>query len=333
MQIKFLKAGSGDSILVQHNGKNILIDGGNDPRYLIQEVDKIYINKEVIDLIIITHHDDDHIKGIIELLKLVLNNTYPDSPNFIKQVIFNSTLGIERTSDANDSNLSYKQAYEVENLLNKLNVKSEVFTKESLPINFDDLILRFHSPIQADLAKYVEKDPYYLTSDFRCDWEPSMQILDKYIDDSSQDKSLSNTTSIVVTIECEGKKILLTGDITPLRLENIIQEMVELNGSSPINFDYVKLPHHGSYKSLNKNILQNISCLNYIIQTNSSKYYLPNKRALLKVLKYSNRKKGDKIRFFFNYPQPISNLKISAAEKNFYSFELIENNHSYGIFI
>ncbi|WP_294229699.1 MBL fold metallo-hydrolase [uncultured Chryseobacterium sp.] len=110
MEIKFLKAGSGDSILIQEGGHNILIDGGNDCKYLLQQVEKIYIKREKIDLLIVTHHDDDHIKGIIDLLSLEKYHQ-----NFILKVIFNSPrkyLGI--LPKAYDSRLlSYKQAYEL----------------------------------------------------------------------------------------------------------------------------------------------------------------------------------------------------------------------------
>ena len=63
MDIKFLKAGQGDSILISHNSHNILIDGGNDSYFLLKEIDAIKERKEVLDFVIITHHDDDHIKG------------------------------------------------------------------------------------------------------------------------------------------------------------------------------------------------------------------------------------------------------------------------------
>lgn len=42
MKIKFLKAGTGDSILIHHKIYNILIDGGNDSSYLLNEIEKIH---------------------------------------------------------------------------------------------------------------------------------------------------------------------------------------------------------------------------------------------------------------------------------------------------
>ena len=83
MIINILQAKYGDAILIKfdENGKarNILIDSvpkeiykGRDRRtnkeingVLKNELDLIFSNGEIIDLLIITHVDDDHIGGII----------------------------------------------------------------------------------------------------------------------------------------------------------------------------------------------------------------------------------------------------------------------------
>lgn len=335
MDIKFLKAGSGDSVLIHHDIYNILVDGGNDSKILLEELDKIYKNNQVLDLLIITHHDDDHISGIIDLLKALFENKFGVDHKFIKKVIFNSpNLVHGEISPKDETNeLSYPQAYEVENYLSKLNIDWKIHTNESEPIVFSDLKLVFLAPFKEDIEKYAFNKPSYLASDFRCDWETSLHVLDKYIDDKSQDVSIANQSSVVISVEYQEKKILLTGDITPCVLERIVNDLYKSNNNEPLHYDYIKLPHHGSYRSLNENILRKFKCMNYIISTNSRKHYLPNKRALLKVVKYSNREKNDKINFFFNYKEALTNLKISDKEKRDYSFTVNSNNEDYGISI
>ena len=78
MKIEFLKAGTGDCILINHNSKNILIDGGNESTYLISKYNEIKSRNEIIDFLIVTHHDDDHIKGILDLFKEI--ETILESP-------------------------------------------------------------------------------------------------------------------------------------------------------------------------------------------------------------------------------------------------------------
>ncbi len=53
MEIKFLKAGKGDSILVSSKGEHMLVDGGDDTTYLFRELDQIHANKECINYLII----------------------------------------------------------------------------------------------------------------------------------------------------------------------------------------------------------------------------------------------------------------------------------------
>lgn len=335
MKIKFLKAGTGDSILIQHNNKNILIDGGNDSSYLMKEFTTIHNNEEYLDLLIITHHDDDHIKGVIDILKEVENGYFGQSKDFIKKVYFNSPrLILNKIVEKEDQLLSYVQAYEVENILIRLKIDCQyIITNNSNSLEFDDMSLSFLSPIESDLEKYSTNPKVLLSCQTKGDWESPMSLLDRYIDDKSQDNSLSNRSSIVILLQHAGKKILLTGDTTPDRLTKIIDELYIKNENSPIPFDYIKLPHHGSYRNLNKSILSKIHCLNFIITTNGTNSYLPDKRAILKVIKHMSRKKTDPINFIFNYGEVIGLLNIKLEEKKKYNFKLIPNNEDYGYVI
>lgn len=331
MNVKFLKAGSGDSILIQHNSNNILIDGGNDSNHVLKEMTEIYSKNEFLDLLIITHHDDDHIEGIIDFIKLVSKGNY--GKDFIKRVFFNSPrkiLGLIPTPQ-NGNLLSYKQSFELENLFTELNIAWELCNDETSQVTFGDLKMNFLSPVSQDLNKYSSNKGVHL-SNSRCDWTSTMSELEKYIDDENQDTSIPNKCSIVVSVECENRKILLTGDVTPDRLELILLKLLKESNTETIFFDYIKLPHHGSYRSINKSIIEKIKCYNYIITTNSRKHYLPNKRALLKLLKFTNRDK-EKIQFIFNYDDALTNLQITEKEKDNYNFKLTSNNKDYGIII
>lgn len=331
MKIKFLKAGTGDCIVIKHDKYNVIIDGGNDSTYLMAEISKIKEANESIDLLVITHHDDDHIKGIISFLGAVVKREFGD--NFIKEVIFNSPSLIQEKIGGEDGHqLSYKQAFDADQLIRQITVKRAICNQDTLPMVFGDLTLTFLSPINADLKDYKENAGSYLTSDYKCDWQIPIKTLEKLSNDDSQDSSLPNSTSIVILAEDKEHKVLLAGDITPSRLETILEGLAKEAGTDSIAFDYVKLPHHCSYRSLNKNIIQKISCRKFIISTNSKKYYLPNKRGIVKILKHLNR--GDeKIEFLFNYEEALNNLKITPQEKEKYRFTLTKNNESYGVSI
>ena len=93
MDLKFIPAFNGDCILLSFFDqdqvrRNILIDGGISrtyPKYLKNEITILVDKGENIDLLIITHIDDDHIGGIIKIYEDATLNR-----DLIKQVWFNS---------------------------------------------------------------------------------------------------------------------------------------------------------------------------------------------------------------------------------------------------
>lgn len=144
MDIKFLKAGCGDSILIQQNSKNIIIDGGNDSTTLISEVEKIIKLDQIIDLLIVTHHDDDHIKGIIDLIRHIESRSGIKSSNFFKEVLFNSPNKILHKQNK-DNYLSYKQAFELEELLLKNDINWNGCNENTKTIVIGELEFEFLS--------------------------------------------------------------------------------------------------------------------------------------------------------------------------------------------
>jgi hypothetical protein len=333
MKIKFLKAGTGDCIIINHNSKNIFIDGGNESTYLISEYYEIISRNERIDFLIVTHHDDDHIKGILDLFKEI--ETRNEEP-LIVNVIFNSPRKIlNKIEKINESNLlSYKQAHELEKyLINHPNIRWETsLNSKELEVeineifNDQNLSFKIFSPNKDILEKYASNKGAYLTSDYRCDWNSPLSTLIKSIDDKSQDASSSNMTSIVLLLTYKDSNYLFTGDVTPIRLSEIIDEIRVQNEN--VDFELIKLPHHASYRSLNSEILQKLNCKNFVVSTNSKKHYLPNKKAFLKII--NNRKSNEIISFFFNYGEVISNLKVSKTDEKEYNLNLVSNNKNYG---
>ena len=79
LKIRPLKAFHGDSLLLSFENegatRNILIDGGTGktysqkPKVLKTEIEQIKDKGENIDLMVITHIDDDHIGGIVRMFK------------------------------------------------------------------------------------------------------------------------------------------------------------------------------------------------------------------------------------------------------------------------
>ncbi len=74
-----MKSKSGDSILLHSNKKNILVDMGYSDTYtdyIKKEIINLNAKSEIIDLLIITHIDQDHISGGIDLLNDIKNSIF-----------------------------------------------------------------------------------------------------------------------------------------------------------------------------------------------------------------------------------------------------------------
>lgn len=93
LSIKLLPAEYGDCIVVsvrKENQYNILIDGGvakTYQKYIKSEIQRIRKLGQRINLIVCTHMDNDHICGLIEVLKQT-------NPDFIENVWYNGFLQI-----------------------------------------------------------------------------------------------------------------------------------------------------------------------------------------------------------------------------------------------
>ncbi len=73
MEINLFQAGKGDCILVRCGTEikkvNILIDSGLKKDYFLKALNRVIENEEKIDVLVLTHDDNDHIKGASDLLK------------------------------------------------------------------------------------------------------------------------------------------------------------------------------------------------------------------------------------------------------------------------
>ncbi len=330
MEVKFLKAGKGDSILVSSKGEHMLVDGGDDPIYLFRELDRIYEKQEFIKYLVISHHDSDHIKGILDLFKELKNGRYGNPKEFIQYVYFNSAKVI-KTKECNSDKLSYKQAFEVENKINELQLNfGNLLIDTSDKLFLGEAEIKCLSPTKEILDGYLEETPEkYLSSYSEGDWGKSLKELEPFILDKSLDKSLANLTSIVLLIKTNDKLGLLTGDITPKRFEIIADNLFKENGNQKVKLDFLKLPHHGSHRSITKEIISKFNCNNYIISTNGKNHFLPNKKMFLKVIKCQD-KSSNELNFIFNYSDLSEKMNFTNEEMSQYKFKIMGSNFENG---
>ena len=135
MKISFLKAHYGDSIHIEHKGHHVIIDGGPQCEELNGIIKDIIDKKEVIELLVITHYDEDHILGIYNVLnELSCSVSLKD---VVKTVWFNATkLG----PNGNNHYLSAQQAVDMAELLVKNDINWISLLKKETKYNIDDTV-------------------------------------------------------------------------------------------------------------------------------------------------------------------------------------------------
>ncbi|MDU0321148.1 MBL fold metallo-hydrolase [Clostridium butyricum] len=343
MKIEMLPAFYGDCILINFKdenkiSRNILIDGGIRRTYetaLKKRLKKIIENNENIDLLVVTHIDDDHIGGIIKLFEDKNINK-----QFIKKVWFNSHCNIYRKygdivdntelkiQDNNNLKTSSNQAITLEKKLRALNIWEEEVIEVSNKFKeykFYGLKITVLTPDFNTLCKLNKKiidelgTDGLLTASKVNDYDKTIDTLIRM--DFEEDESITNKSSISFIIEDENSlKYLLLGDSHPT---DVISSLKKLGycKENKIKLEYIKLSHHASKRNLNYDLLEVLDCNKYIVSTNGLHSNLPNKQTLARIL--NNNEKSE---IYFNYPDLYKKIfnYDERIKYNFYYKDILE---------
>ena len=145
----------------------------------------------------------------------------------------------------------------------------------------------------------------------------STQVIDfeasSLMGEDTNDTTAPNGTSIAFILEYKGKKLLFLGDAH----EDIIyKNLNELsNNGYLLDFDLVKLSHHGSIENISNRLLSLISSKKFLISTNGKGYGHPSMITLAKIIMSKREALKELI---FNYPLGvIDELKPYMNDYNY----------------
>lgn len=338
--IKILKAGNGDSLIIRFLGndskyKNVLIDGGNSKTdyksSLKKEILKIQKEKENIDLLILTHTDQDHVKGIQFLLK------DPDiNKKIIKEIWFNS---FDNATLINNNDISYIESCEIQNLIINYNIprKNNLVIDDVSYIDFFGANISLLSPTKDDLNNLIfnnSKDIASTRSDYNFTISELINGNNKIFIDKKEDldTSIENKASIAFLMEFNNTSILHLGDSNPNVVENSLRKILKVRNLEKIKVGIVKLSHHASYRCLSLSLIDIIDSNVYIVSTNGKKSNLPNKLTFAKILNRLH-KAGEKDILIFNYDSVIQKLNFNDIDFKNYNFSCLNPNYEKGYII
>ncbi|MEO6654056.1 MAG: CHAT domain-containing protein [Ilumatobacteraceae bacterium] len=102
----------------------------------------------------------------------------------------------------------------------------------------------------------------------------------------TKDTSIPNLSSIAVLAEFGGRAVLLTGDAHADVLAASIRTLQAERGApgQRLRLDALKLSHHGSANATTRELLEQVVCSNYLIPTDGSTFYHPDREAIARVV-------------------------------------------------
>jgi hypothetical protein len=252
-----------------------------------------------LDLVMISHIDDDHITGILDLTRTLVTAQDAHRPapvkirgfwhNSFDDILGNNPQELTNAVTTRFGPASLAGEPDVEGLND---VSAKVLASVSQGIRLRDdarkLSLRLNPPFDGGLVMAMAGggaidmgDGLSLT--VAGPMKPQLLALQKQHDQflterkekgvatplaEFTDTSVPNLSSIVVVAELEGKRILLTGDARG----DIIVQGLELVGllarGKTLTVDVLKMPHHGSSRNMEPSFLRRIRARHYVFSGN-----------------------------------------------------------------
>lgn len=349
--IELFPAFSGDCILVTFEtiDYRILIDGGFSKTFSIALASKLQsldADRKAIDLLVVTHVDNDHIMGIIELFRALKRKKISIE---IREIWYNGYrhLFLREKQCASESQeklildeVMKKSIPETEMLGKEIGyaqgetlaeLLSETWEKEwNLSFNGqavcccndkavlktlckNRLFLILLGPGEAELQALEREWNNYR----RKKWLPMVngnsiiyeECFERFL--TWADPSITNQSSIAFLLEYEGQagqvyRMLFLGDALTERCLGRMERWKMLK------FDCLKLPHHGSKNNISQKTLNSLHVDNILFSTNGKKYKHPDWEVVEEIAHAKNCQ-----RMVFNYDEcmVIDRIKREYPDK------------------
>ena len=230
-----------------------------------------------VELLMISHADDDHILGILDLTREILAN--PTQAPLIRASSFwhNSfdeiigkdpaelTASLTAQFGAASLNVlaSIAQGHRLRGDADTLgyprnpefNGKLILAAKKAVPVA-EGLTFTVAGPMKPELTALQKKHDQWLKA--RKENKPTAALA-AYVDES-----VTNLSSIVVLAKFGGKSMLLTGDARGDKVLKGLELTGALKKDGVLKVDILKVPHHGSANNLDVDFFQRIQARHYV---------------------------------------------------------------------
>ncbi len=360
-----VQARYGDCLILEYGTSEapryILIDGG--PRGVYDD-DLRPILKRIADkgggleFVILSHVDDDHIVGVLDLLAEIRQQRDSSSPETITigeiwHNTFSQTLGVDVESRFNafmGAAAPLRGAMRTSDRMMRGVAKGDELTRAAgalgIPINrqFDPSYLvslgLTNEPVRrGNLSIWIVAPNQTNLQSLKEEWlewleQQEGRVLLRAMEEAERaatraDSSVPNLSSVMFLAVADGKSVLLTGDGRADHLLDGLAQAELLDSNGRLHVDVLKLPHHGSYNNISKEFLQAVTADRYVVSA-SGRYSHPSRQTLEWIAEVAREQERPVEIMFTNHTSAVDRLleRYDPDEYGCCLTELAEFEHS-----
>lgn len=311
IELTMLPGKDGDCLLLSYGDgsqvRRVLVDGGRASSYDLVKPVLASLEPAHLDLLVVTHVDQDHVLGVLKLLgdedRVGVGEVWFNGYDHLKDVAletFGAKDGELLTTKLLEQHIPWNAAF-----------GGRAVEHGRAPDGFGDGA-RFHvvAPDRALLEQLVdvweeECRKHGLIPGVEAKEPPAIegfeQLGPRDIEKLAAtpfvaDPSKPNATSIAFLFEYDGVRILFTGDGDDRRIVASLKPLAAAEGGR-VRLDALKVAHHGSAGNVSRELLELVDCPRYLISTNGARHGHPDEIAMARILKYGGATKE----LVFNY--------------------------------
>ena len=350
------RARKGDCLLLHFGTKSdpglFLIDGGPSKVYgpqLKPRLNEIRAARGLgaaesllVDAAMVSHIDDDHINGILELTGELVSVQAARKPLPIKILDFwHNTFDDIVGNDPNDLLAAVKSRFGPASLAGAPDVDgldpdaAKVLASVDQGFRLRDDVKKLKIPINSDFGgKVILADKGAKAIDigkgltFRVagPMKPELAALQKDHDAflkaaaakkkggaaalaAFTDTSVPNLSSVVVLAESGGKTILLTGDARGDKILKGLELIGAIKPKGKLHVDILKMPHHGSDRNMEQSFLDRITADHYVF-SGDGEHGNPERETLEMLL----AARGDKAAYTIHLTYPVDEIDVERKK-------------------
>lgn len=323
LNIEMLPAGHGDALVIEYGTREdvrrVLVDAGTIHSWPHVRERLAAMPDEQFEAFVVTHVDEDHIGGAVELLNdRSLRHRVP-------HVWFNGYVHSDRGGDVLGPIDGERLTLAIRNGAHEWNAPFPdpitrgvggpvvVSSQDDLPAYClpGDATIHLLSPTGPKLARMAKTWAKVVKEagiapgagadlesrapkPWRKEVDPlpptiSRRKLQELCKEGKTDGSAANGSSIAFIFEHGKRRVLLAADAHPGVLVSGLKRYAASVGEKRVRLDACKLPHHGSKANVTAALIESMDVANYLFSTNGDTFGHPDDAALARVLHGSSR--------------------------------------------